>query len=201
YAKGLHGAIGRRFFGLHAHNSNTDWPSVSTRVNPFGLVRLWDDGVAWAQIEQNQGNPDWTFLDTYMKLAQANGIAVLYEVASTPTWASSDPEDTSCKYAPGSCDAPASWQTFDDFVTALVSRYTTTGVQTGCPATDPQCHGVIWSYELWNEPFVAREWNPAQKKYNYDPVLTMEGFVKMTQDAQRIIKGIDPHAMVNSPSG
>ncbi len=201
YDRGLRGAIPQYFFGLHVHNTQTDWPSVSSQVNPFGLVRLWDDGVAWAQIQKNQGGPDWTLLDKYTKLAQANGIGVLYEVSSTPTWASSDPGDTSCKYEPGSCDAPADWQTFDDFVTALVSRYTATGVQTGCPTTDPQCHGIIRNYELWNEPFVVREWNPAQKKYNYDPVLTMGGFVKMTQDGQRIIKSIDPRALVDSPSG
>ena len=201
YANGLPGAIGRRFFGLHAHNSNSEWPAVSSKANPFGVVRLWDDGVAWAQIEKSQSGPDWSLLDTYMKLAQANGVGVLYELSTTPTWASSDPEDTSCKYGPGTCDAPADWQTFDDFVTALVSRYKTTGVQTGCTTADPHCHGVIWNYELWNEPFVAREWNPAQKIYNYDPTLTMQAFVKMTQDAQSIIKSIDPRAAVDSPSG
>jgi hypothetical protein len=86
-------------------------------------------------------------------------------------------------------------------MTALVSRYTSTGVQTGCPAKNPQCHGVISTYELWNEPFNPAMWRPKQKIYNYDSQLTMEGFVKMTQDAQRIIKTIDPHALVSSPSG
>jgi hypothetical protein len=201
YEGGLPGAIPQHFFGLHVHSTGSDWPSVSTQVNPFGVVRLWDDGTAWQNVEKTQGSPDWSLLDTYVKLAQANGVGVLYEVALTPTWASSDPQDTSCKYDPGSCDAPADWQTFDDFMTALVSRYTTTGVQTGCPTTNPQCNGVIRTYELWNEPFNPREWNPAQKIYNNDPVLTMQGFVKMTQDAQRIIKSIDPRAMVASPSG
>jgi hypothetical protein len=201
YGQGLPGAIGRTFFGLHAHNPTSDWPSVSSQINPFGLVRLWDTGTNWPYIEKTQGTFDWTLLDQYMAVAQANGVHVLYEVAQTPAWASSDPTDGSCRNFRGSCDAPADWQTFDDYMTAVVSRYTSTGVHTGCPTTNPQCHGVISTYELWNEPFNPAMWRPKQKIYNYDPQLTMQGFVKMTQDAQRIIKSIDPRALVSSPSG
>jgi len=201
YDGGLPGAIPEYFFGLHVHSWGSDWPNVSSQTNPFGVVRLWDDGTAWQNIEKVQGQRDWSLLDKYTKTAQANGVGVLYEVALTPTWASSDPEDNSCREAPGSCDAPADWSTFDDFMTALVQRYTTTGVQTGCTEADPRCNGIIRTYELWNEPFVPREWNPKQKKYNYDPKQTMEGFVKMTQDAKRIINSIDPGAIVASPSG
>jgi|SRR5271165_3310643 len=199
YDGGPPGAIAQSFFGLHDHNRQ--WPAVSPQVNPFGVIRLWDADVAWSQIEPTQNGPDWTLLDTYTQLAQANGVEIMYEIAWTPTWASSDPTDMTCKGGPGTCDAPADWQTFDDFVTALVSRYTTTGIQVGCSATNPQCHGTIKSYELWNEPFVYFEWNPAQKIYNYNTALTMQGFVKMTQDGQSIIKSIDPNAAVNSFSG
>lgn len=201
YARGFDGAIGRAFFGLHAHNPNSQWPTVSAQTNPFGVIRLWDTGTSWADVERSEGTLDWNLLDQYMAIAQANGAHVLYEVGQTPTWASSDPTDTSCRSIEGSCDAPADWQTFDDFMTALVSRYTSTGLQTDCPASNPQCHGVISTYELWNEPFVPTEWRPQQKKYNYDQKLTMQGFVRLTQDAKRIINQIDPHALVSSPSG
>ncbi len=201
YAQGIRGAVGPGLFGLHAHNANTDWPSVSSQTNPFAVVRLWDTGTSWCDVERSEGNFDWNLLDQYMAVAQANGVHVLYEVAQTPTWASSDPTDTSCRNVVGSCDAPADWQTFDDFMNALVSRYTSTGVQAGCTASDPQCHGVISTYELWNEPFNPAEWRPQQRKYNYNPKLTMQGFVQMTRDAQRIIRSIDPRALVSSPSG
>jgi hypothetical protein len=201
YAHGFHGAIGPGFFGLHVHNANTEWPTVSSHTNPFGVVRLWDIGTSWCDVERSEGTFDWNLLDQYMTVAQANGVHVLYEVAQTPTWASSDPTDTSCRNVDGSCDAPADWQTFDDFMTALVSRYTATGVQTGCPATSPQCHGAISTYELWNEPFNPAMWRPEQKKYNYDQKRTMQGFVQLTIDAKRIINQIDPHALVSSPSG
>jgi hypothetical protein len=201
YDGGLQGAIPEHFFGLHVHSTGEDWPTVSAQANPFGVVRLWDTGTAWQNIEKVQGNPDWSLLDAYTTLAQANGVGVLYELALTPTWASSDPTDKSCREDAGSCDAPADWQTFDDFVTALVSRYTSTGIQSGCTSTQPQCNGIIRTYELWNEPFNPRMWNPKQKIYNGDPNLTMQAFVKMTQDAQRIIKSIDPRALVASPSG
>jgi hypothetical protein len=201
YDGGLPGAIPEHFFGLHVHNPGSDWPTISSQVNPFGVVRLWDTGTAWENIEKVEGSPDWSLLDAYTKIAQVNGVQVLYELAMTPTWASSDPDDKSCRENAGSCDAPADWQTFDDFVTALVSRYSGTGIQTGCSSSDPQCNGVIHVYELWNEPFNPRMWNPTQKAYNYNSYLTMLAFVKMTQDAQRIIKGIDPSAVVASPSG
>jgi len=201
YAHGFPGAIGKSFFGLHAHNANSEWPAVSSQANPFGVVRLWDTGTSWCDVERTQGTFDWKLLDQYMAVAQANGVHVLYEVAQTPSWASSDPTDTSCRNVVGSCDAPTDWQTFDDFMTAVVSRYTATGVQTDCPAANPQCHGVISTYELWNEPFNPAMWRPEQKIYNYDPSLTMQGFVKMTQDARSIIKNIDPDALVSSPSG
>lgn len=204
YDGGLPGAISDHFFGVHVL-STTDWPQVPSEINPFGVIRLWDTGTAWAQIEKVQGSPRWGLLDSYTKLAQANGIGVLYVLTSTPAWASSDPQDTTCQEGnhiePGGCDAPADWQTFDDFVTALVSRYTATGVQTGCTVTSPQCNGTIRTYELWNEPYIIHMWNPAQKIYNYDPNLTMQAFVKMTQDAQQIIKTIDPQAIVASPPG
>jgi hypothetical protein len=201
YAQGLHGAMGQGLFGLHAHNPNSEWPTVSSQTNPFGVVRLWDTGTSWCDVERSEGTFDWNLLDQYMAVAQADGVHVVYEVAQTPGWASSDPTDTSCRSVEGSCDAPADWQTFDDFMTELVSRYTATGVQRDCPASDPQCHGVISTYELWNEPFNPAEWRPQQKKYHYDQKLTMQGFVQMTQDAKRIIKNIDPHALVSSPSG
>ncbi len=198
YDGGLHGAIPQRFFGLHVLNT-LDWPQLSAQVNAFGVIRLWDTGTAWAQIEKVQGSPRWTLLDSYTKLAQANGVSILYELGMTPTWASSDPTDSSCRSL-GSCDAPADWQTFSDFMTALVSRYTETGIQTGCTQSNPQCNGTIHTYELWNEPYIPKMWNPAQKIFNNDPKLTMLGFVTLTHIAQNIIKAIDPRAIVCSPS-
>jgi len=201
YARGFPGAIGQTFFGLHVHNPNSQWPAVSSQINPFDVVRLWDIGTSWCDVERTPGTFDWKLLDQYMAVAQANGVHVLYEVAQPRTWASSDPTDTSCRNVPGSCDAPTDWQTFDDFMSAVVSRYTSTGVQTDCPTANPRCHGVISIYELWNEPFNPAMWRPEQKKYNYNAKLTMQGFVKMTREAQSIIKSIDPHALVSSPSG
>ena len=201
YSEGFAGATGPSLFGLHTHNATSDWPPVSSATNPFGVVRMWDTNTSRYEVETSQGVFDWTNMDQYVRVAQANGVRVLYEVGQTPPWASSDPSDRLCRNIPGSCDAPADWDTFDDFMTAVVSRYTSTGVQVGCPGTQPQCHGVINIYELWNEPFNPAMWRPKQKKYNYDARQTMEGFVRMTQDAQRIIKRIDPNALVSSPSG
>jgi len=185
YDGGFLGAIDQSFFGLNLHDNGAGWPSVSTDQNPFSAVRLWDCGTMWLSIEHSQGNFDWSRLDSFVSDAQANGVKVLYEVGQTPAWASSDPNDSSCKYGLGACDAPADWSYFSGYMTQLVQRYSSQG---------SQANGVIHMYELWNEPSVAREWNPKQPN-------AMSNFVTMTQIASRIIRAYDPNAMILAPSG
>ena len=77
-------------------------------------------------------------------------------------------------YAPGGCaEPPASLAEWDQFVTALINH------------VGP---GAIKYWELWNEPNISSFWkgNPAM-------------LVSMAQDARRIIKAVDPNAIILSP--
>ena len=134
------------YMDLHMGSSNLPWPTV-----PFGGLRLWDTATGWAQINTAQGVYDWTNLDGFVSAAQAHGVDLLYNLARTPAWISSNPSDSTCAYdtsaegGPGQCDPPsdlnadgsgtdAAWI---DWVTAVATRNVT--------------KGQIKYYEIWNE--------------------------------------------------
>jgi hypothetical protein len=148
-----------------------NWPTV-----PFGSYRTWDSGGGqgrWDTVETSQGNYNWTTVDQYVGLAQSKGVPILMELGSTPAWASSNPSQTGCDNGPGTCAPPANLTDFDNWVTALVTRY----------------QGRIQAYELWNEANTPAYW-----------VGSIPTMVTMAQHAYRIIKSLDPNALVLSPS-
>src|SRR5210317_2247993 len=58
-------------FGLHVKNEQYGvWPDI-----PFGSLRLWDNDVAWSNIEVQPGVYDWTNLDSAVNNALANGVS------------------------------------------------------------------------------------------------------------------------------
>jgi hypothetical protein len=73
-----------------------------------------------------------------------------------------------------------------EFLTSLVNRYKTTGIQTGCTAQNPQCNGVIQMYEGWNEP---GGWS-----------LTTAQFVALETDFLNTVRANDSGAQVCSPA-
>ena len=158
------------------------WPVV-----PFGTVRLWDADVSWSDLEPTAPTPDFTNLDKWFTKIQNNiqgndpTADILYTFGRTPPWASSNPNDTSCGFAPGSCDPPndlnsdgsGADQLWKDFVAAVVIHSA----------------GRIKYYELWNEIGNLPTWtgNAAQT-------------ARMTSDAVQMIQSNDPNAIIVSPS-
>jgi len=171
-----------------------------------GTIRLWDlagYGVAWGAIQfHGQGSFDWSVLDQYAQYALANDVDIIYPVSATPHWASSfQGTSDKCKYdfghLTGACYAPADWNYFTTFLTALVSRYNSSATagnpQTGCTSTHPKCNGVIKFYEIWNEPGVPTEWDPNQ---TYNQMNSMQLFVKLNELAITTIRGLDTNAKI-----
>ena len=108
-------------------------------------------------------------------------------LVKTPVWASSNPADYGCSdylNRPGGCTPPTDLnadgsganQYWKDYVTALVQHVCTPG-----PCS-------IQNWEVWNEPNAINFWTgtPAQ-------------LVRLTQDAQAIIKSINPNLRVLTP--
>lgn len=212
-AAGVGKAINNQYFGMHINGTNDPWPSALIPNMQIGSQRLWDAGVAWSQINTAQGVYDWSGLDTWLSTDQLHSVDALYNLARTPSWASSVPSDSSCTNAdvngPGQCDPPldlnADGSGADDvwigWVTALAQhsqqRKSTGGV------------GISY-YEIWNEWNAATFWNPNNA--------TTQQLVRMEQDARCVVEGppagkscnpnsvfpsgmaLDPTAKIVSPS-
>ena len=143
------GPIPASFFGLHVINDN--WP-----ISTFGVIRT--SGVSWPTIEKSRGTFDWSNLDGQVSRAQQHSKPVYYATDGMPNWFG------------GVSDI----QAWDDFVTAMVTRY----------------KGKIEIYELWNEP-------DQDSKVSS---MGMAGFVTMTQHMRDSIRKADPAALIASPA-
>lgn len=151
------------------------WPSVS-----FSGLRLWNTSTSWADLNPTGSSFDWSTLDTWMNAAGSHGVDLLYTFGRVPPWASSKPNDTTCRYGPGECDPPndlnrdgtGTDQHWKTFVHAIATH----------------AAGRIKYWELWNEPQNAFYWNG-----------TYAQMVRMAQDARSIILSIDANAVLLSP--
>ena len=157
------------FQGLILHWPDP-WPTV-----PFHTFRLWDTSTRWSQLNPSQGQFDWKMLDRWLNAAQQTGDDILFTLGMTPRWASSRPNDASCRYGPGQCDPPddlnadgsGTDQHWKDFVSTVVAHV----------------NGRVRRWEIWNEPQAANAWTG-----------TYAQMARMAQDASSIIKAFDPNS-------
>lgn len=156
------------FFGLSENGvaSWSPWPTVG-----FGMLRVWDVGTRWNQIETSSGSYNWAKLDKVVNLARTNGKTIVYTFGGTPTWAASQPTQA-CLYGYGSCSSPRSMTDLSNFAKAVAARYA----------------GKIKYYEIWNEP----------NSTNYY-LGTTSAMVQMAQVIYDAVKSMDPTAVVLSP--
>jgi IPT/TIG domain/Cellulase (glycosyl hydrolase family 5) len=170
------------FFGMIIYDQ-TSWPTVPVGALGKGLA------TTWPFIEQTQGVYDWSVLDQYVMDAQTNNVpgtttpvTLYWTNANIPPWAASDP--TTCTLYTGTtisaCTSMVSnIQYFEDFMTALVTRYNGSA---GSP-------GLIQIYELWNEPNITNVFTG-----------TYANMVTLTSAAYNIIRANNPSATILSPS-
>ncbi len=103
----------------------------------------------WNSIETSKGVYDTAFLgkmDAIVDRLQAGGVNILWILAYTASWASSQPtlpwpDYSRCK--------PANWTDWEDFVVFVTSRY----------------NGKIDHWEVWNEPNGAGFWKDSVADY------------------------------------
>jgi hypothetical protein len=155
-------------FGFDIHNALTSWPQ-----EPFAWWRLWDAGVDWSRVEPSANQFDFSLMDQYVALAREHNVKIIYVLGNTPPWASTDPSRTGTQGVPGGTSPPKDMQQWQNFVTAVVTRY----------------KGKIAAYEVWNEADLPGYWTG-----------TMQQMVQMCQIAHDTIKKIDSSATVLSPS-
>lgn len=137
-----------------------------------GGVRLWDGETRWGQVEPARGRFDWTILERMVRAAERADLPVLFTFGGTPGWAA--PDGTRTLYGDDTRATPpddlADW---DRFVEALATRY----------------RGRIESYELWDNTSTATHFAGSVGE-----------LAEMVRRASRIIRRVDPEAVVACPS-
>jgi hypothetical protein len=177
------------FFGMHVA---VHFTSYSTPILPPIAVGATGKGVVttWPYLEPSRGVYTWGALDLMVAFGKNHNVPVYEGQQYEPAWAVSDTTGCMASPMPGiqNCPAsPANEQDWIDFLTSMVNRYKTTGIQTGCTAQNPQCNGVIQMYEGWNEP-------------PYPNPMPIASFVKLETDFLNTIRANDTGAQVCSPA-
>jgi hypothetical protein len=156
------------FFGMTIFDNN-NWPQDS--VGALGKGTL----VNWSYSEPQRGVFNWGNLDAWVSTANAHGVDFMFSNDLVPSWAAADQSSCGPTY-PGSpvigCTSMvANTKDWDDFVTALATRY----------------KGKL-IYELWNEPNAESFTG------------TVADMVTLTTHEYNIIRSIDPSALILAPS-
>ena len=138
----------------------------------FGEWRLWDAYVAWPDIEPRRDEWNFERLDKYLDLAEEHHVGVLLVLGLTPAWASARPKEKSA-YQPGFAAEPKNLDDWRVYVRTVAQRY----------------KGRIQAYEIWDEPDIRQTWTGS-----------VEDMVQLTRIASEVIRGIDPDALLVSPS-
>ncbi|MBV8123634.1 MAG: hypothetical protein JOY60_00030 [Burkholderiaceae bacterium] len=126
------------YFGVHIHRLV---PLPGERASPwpesagFGVLRLWDSGTAWFDIQNAPGAWHFDRLDASVDAAQQHHAKVLLTLGGTPKWASARPDEP-CPYGHACAAEPLHLEDWRAYVMALAQRY----------------RHRISAYELWNEP-------------------------------------------------
>lgn len=160
------GPIPPTLFGMHISDLR-HWPTV-----PFGALGK-AGGVSWPFVEPSKGNFHWQGLDKWVATAQSHGVSFYWVNALIPAWAASDPSDCDTRQPVPRCRSMVrNIQDWDDFITALATRY----------------KGKL-IYQLWNEP-------DSRGTFTGTPA----DLATLSNHMYRIIRSIDPQALILTPS-
>jgi hypothetical protein len=171
------------FFGVH-YNKIGSYP-LPAAASAFGLVRLWDTGTKWKDIQPNAptgADTDFTWTRTDFVLNQVEtsnpGATVLMTLGITPLWASARPTEYGI-YGSGTAAEP------NDFAYGTGNAYWTRYVR----ALATRYKGRIDAYEIWNEADYNAMWTGGPAK-----------LLELARIAYTEIKAIDPAAVILSPN-
>jgi hypothetical protein len=154
------------YFGMHTTDPVGAWPSVSMGALGKG------NNVTWSFVESTKGVFDWSHVDLFVNAAQSHGIDIFYSFNRVPPWAAANQSSCNTINGVARCSSMVgNIQDWDDYVTALVSRYKGKFI-----------------YELWNEPDASTFTG------------TVTDMVTLTTHAYNIIRSIDPGALILAPS-
>jgi hypothetical protein len=139
---------------------------------PIAEWRLWDAYVAWPNLQPAKNRWRFELLDHYVAMAAEHHVGLLLPLGLSPAWASARPLEKST-YSPGFAAEPRDMEDWRTYVRTVVQRY----------------KSRIRAYEIWNEPNLKQFWSGS-----------VDQMIGLTAEAARIIRSIDPQALIVSPS-
>jgi hypothetical protein len=174
----LTAAVPKHLFGMHINqlSSHHNWPATG-----HGLLRLWDTGTNWRNIQPTATTWSWTQFDIYMSTLQAQdpNCMALYTMGITPQWASSAPNQPGA-YGPGSSAPPTNISDWRNYARAVATRY----------------QGKIKVYEVWNEINGAGGNGPIYQESSG----SYTQLVQLINAAAEEIRAVDPNALIALPN-
>ncbi|WP_343623043.1 T9SS type A sorting domain-containing protein [Flavobacterium lindanitolerans] len=184
-ASTLDHAIPRSFFGMHInklgsnedviHNPNAHqvWPPVN-----FGMLRMWDTGTKWSDLEPSDNQWNWDRLDLYVNKRNVNdpSCEIIYTLGMSPNWASNSTIPFA-DYVPPTYKSVGIHQKWKDYVSEIGERY----------------NNIIKYWEIWNEIEVF--FNQGDGNDNSGVTLNV-----LAESAYTILKGINPNNVILSPN-
>ena len=132
------------------------------------------DSLLWHQIEQIEGERDWSRSDSVVEELRAAGIEPVLVVIGSPSWANGVPESTPRHFVNVPPRGPTldAWiKQYADFLAEAVSRY----------------RGAVRRWEIWNEPNLTLFWRPRP-----DP----DAYRQVYERLRATILRVDPNAEV-----
>lgn len=161
------------FFGMHVNmlTAKTNWPPLQQ-----GIVRFWDVGLKWSEIETNTNAFTWSHFDACTNVVYTNNpnCKVLFTFGSTPLWAALNTNATDGQgITNGSSSEPRDMNDWSNFVQSVAIRY----------------KGFIQYYEIWNETDYKGFYSGA-----------ISNMVMMAQIARTVVTNVDPSAKILGPN-
>ncbi|HOV14600.1 MAG TPA: hypothetical protein PK771_09975 [Spirochaetota bacterium] len=163
--------ITANFFSHHIHEGDLD--NLPFKEIPFHSIRLWDADVRWNQIEPVKGIYIFDRLDDYVSKANSKNIDIIMTLGMSTDWSAKRKWEKSLYGKEVKPSEPENIDDWRNYVKTLGTRY----------------KGKIKYWEIWNEPDFP---------FFYSGSIPM--MVKLTKEANEILKSIDPENKIISPS-
>jgi hypothetical protein len=140
----LRAPVTAELFGMHQAELSRPGPRGWPRA-PVATVRLWDDRVAWLDLEKAPGVFTWTRLDRQVARARAHGASVLLVLGQTPRFHTSR-RSAPGFYGAGSTAMPARKAAWARYVRAVATR-------------NQRVWRHVASFQVWNEANNPQYWS------------------------------------------
>lgn len=165
-------AIPQTLFGMHINEFTApdNWPPLQQ-----GIVRFWDIGIHWNQVETNTNTYTFNIFDSCTNTVRMNnpGVKVIYTLGQTPAWAALTTNTPTAKNGPGASSPPSDMTYWSNYVQTVATRY----------------KGFIQYYEIWNES--------DSPSYYTGSIADM---VTMAQIAHEVLTNVDPTIKILGPN-